>query len=222
MGKFPKPAVIKATLLAVFILGAIFVFRFTPLLEWLTLDNMKRLLDASGYWAPLVFILIYILGSCLFVPDTIITILGAGLFGAYRGFVYVFTGAILGATAAFFIGRYLGKDFVAAVIGDKLRKYDEAIERNGFATVLYLRLVYFPFTVMNFGMGLTRVRFRDYFWGTFLGIIAGTFVFTFLVGTLKEIWAEGDWMKLISAKVFISVGLFAFSLFIPRIINKFK
>jgi uncharacterized membrane protein YdjX (TVP38/TMEM64 family) len=222
MGKFPNPAVIKAIFLAVFILGAVTIFRFTTVLEWLNLDNMKRLLDASGFWAPLVFILIYILGTCLFIPDTVITILGAALFGAYWGFVYVFTGAVLGATAAFFIGRYLGKDFVAAFIGDKLRKYDEAIEKNGFATVLYLRLVYFPFTVMNFGMGLTRVRFWDYFWGTFLGIIAGTFVFTFLVGTLKEIWAGGDWGRLISAKVFISVGLFVFSLFIPRIIKKFR
>lgn len=222
MEKFPKPAVIKAIFLAVFILGAVAIFRFTNLLEWLNLDNMKQLIDASGFWAPLVFIVIYILGTCLFIPDTVITFLGAALFGAYWGFVYVFTGALLGATAAFFIGRYLGKDFVAAVIGDKLRKYDEAIERNGFATVLYLRLVYFPFTVMNFGMGLTRVRFWDFFWGTFLGIIAGTFVFTFLVGTLKEIWAGGDWGRLISAKVFFSVGLFVFSLFIPRIIKKFR
>ena len=222
MGRFPKPAIIKAVFFIIFILGAVIVFRFTPLLGWLTLDNMRQLLDASGIWAPLVFIVIYILGTCLLIPDTIITIMGGALFGAYWGFVYVFTGAILGATTSFFIGRYLGKDFFSTLIGDKLRKYDEAIERNGFATVLYLRLIYFPFSVMNFGMGLTQVRFWDYFWGTFLGIIAGTFIFTFLVGTLKEIWAEGNWWGLISFKVFFSVGLFVFSLFIPKIIKKFK
>jgi uncharacterized membrane protein YdjX (TVP38/TMEM64 family) len=222
MGKFSRPAIIKAVLLALFILAAVFVFRFTSLIELLTLDKMKRLIDASGYWAPLVFIFIYILGSCLFVPDTVITILGGGLFGAYWGFVYVFSGAVLGATAAFFIGRYLGRDFISSILGENLKKYDKDIERNGFATVLYLRLVYFPFTIMNFGMGLTRVRFWDYFWGTFLGIIAGTFVFTFLVGTLKEIWTQGDWGRLISVKVFISVGLFVVSLFIPKIIKRYK
>ena len=88
--------------------------------------------------------------------------------------------------------------------------------------MLYLRLVYFPFTAMNFGMGLTNVRFWDYFGGTALGIVVGTFIFTFFVATLKEVWASGNWGHLLSFKVFFSVGLFVFSLFIPKIINKFK
>lgn len=217
-----KAAIIKAVFLAAFILVSVFVFRFTPLREWLTLDKMKRFLDTSGSFAPIIFILIYILGICLFVPGTIITALGAAIFGPYWGFVYVLTGAILGATVTFFIGRYLGRDFAASIIGDRLKKYDQAIERNGFATVLYLRLIYFPFTAMDFGMGLTRVRFWDYFWGTLLGIIVGTFVFTFFIGTLKEVWASGDWGRLWSGKVFLSIGLFIFSLFIPKMIKKFK
>ena len=75
---------------------------------------------------------------------------------------------------------------------------------------------------MNFGMGLTKVRFRDYFFGTGLGILVGTFVFTFLIGTLKEVFTSGNWYSLISLKVFFSAGLFVFSLFIPKIIKKFK
>ena len=220
--KGKKGAVIKAAILAVFIIAAIYLVRFTPVKEFLTVREMKRFLDSSGFWAPLVFILIYTLGICLFVPGTIITALGAAIFGSYWGFVYVLAGAILGATVTFFIGRYLGRDFAASVIGDRLKKYDEAIERNGFATVLYLRLIYFPFTAMDFGMGLTKVRFWDYFWGTLLGIIVGTFVFTFFVGTIKEVWAGGDWGQLLSGKVFLSIGLFIFSLFIPKILKKFK
>ena len=88
--------------------------------------------------------------------------------------------------------------------------------------MLYLRLVYFPFTPMNFGMGLTKVGFRDYLWGTGLGILVGTFIFTFFIGTLKEVWATGQWANLLSFKVFFSLGLFIFSLFIPKIINRFK
>ena len=103
-----------------------------------------------------------------------------------------------------------------------MKKYDDGIERNGFATVLYLRLVYFPFTPMNFGMGLTRVSFRDYFFGTGLGILVGTFIFTFFVGTVKDVWASGNWGELISFKVGFSVALFIFSLFIPTIIKRIK
>jgi uncharacterized membrane protein YdjX (TVP38/TMEM64 family) len=166
--------------------------------------------------------IIYALGVCLFVPGTLLTGLGAAIFGAYWGFFYVWIGAMMGASAAFFIGRTLGRDFAASLIGDKLKKYDDAIERNGFATVLYLRLVYFPFTPMNFGMGLTKVRFRDYVVGTGLGIMVGTFVFTFFIGTLKEVWVSGNWEALISFKVFFSIGLFIFSFFIPKIIKKMK
>jgi uncharacterized membrane protein YdjX (TVP38/TMEM64 family) len=75
---------------------------------------------------------------------------------------------------------------------------------------------------MNFGMGLTRVRFWDYFAGTGLGIIVGTFIFVFFIGTLVEVWASRDWSQLLSIKVFLSVALFLFSLFIPKLTKKIR
>ena len=201
---------------------AIYIVRFTSVREFLTKEALGNFLNAAGFWAPLLFLVVYAVGVCLFVPGTLLTALGAAIFGSYWGFLYVWLGAMLGSSAAFWIGRTLGRDFAASVIGDRLKKYDDAIERNGFAAVLYLRLIYFPFTAMNFGMGLTKVRFWDYFFGTALGIIVGTFIFTFFIGTLKEVWASGDWNQLLSSKVFFSIGLFIFSLFIPKIIKKFR
>jgi uncharacterized membrane protein YdjX (TVP38/TMEM64 family) len=220
--KSSKGAALKAGLLVAFVLAAIFVVRFTSLKEFLTQEQLGRLLDAAGLWAPLIFILVYSAGVCLFVPGTLLTALGAALFGAYWGFVYVWLGAMLGATASFWIGRTLGREFAVSLIGDRMKRYDEAIERNGFATVLYLRLIYFPFTPLNFGMGLTRVRFFDYLLGTGLGIIVGVFIFTFFFGTLKEVWAGGTWSQLLSFNVLFSVGLFIFSFFIPKIIRRFN
>ena len=217
-----KKSMIKALIFLAFIVGAIYLVRFTPVKDYLTAESLGRLLDVAGFWAPLVFMVFYTVGVCLFVPGTLLTGIGAAIFGAYWGFLYVWVGAMLGASAAFFIGRTLGREFAASLIGDRLKKYDDAIERNGFAAVLYLRLVYFPFTPMNFGMGLTKVRFRDYFFGTGLGIIVGTFIFTFFIGTVKEVWASGNWAQLLSRKVFFSVALFVFSLFIPKIIKKIK
>jgi uncharacterized membrane protein YdjX (TVP38/TMEM64 family) len=75
---------------------------------------------------------------------------------------------------------------------------------------------------MGYGMGLTRVHFRDYFSGTALGIIVGTFIFTFFVGTVKEVWVTGQWGGLVSWKVFLSVGLFIFSFFIPKIVERLR
>ena len=220
--KIQKNALLKAAVLVAFILVAIAVAQFTPVKGYLTADALGRLLEGAGMWAPVAYMVLYALGVCIFMPGTLLTGLGAAIFGPYYGFVYVWIGAMLGASAAFFIGRTLGREFAASLIGNRLQKYDDTIERNGFATVLYLRLVYFPFTPMNFGMGLTRVKFRDYFMGTGLGIIVGTFIFTFFIGTLKEVWVSGNWGELVSFKVFFSVGLFIFSFFIPKIIKKFK
>jgi uncharacterized membrane protein YdjX (TVP38/TMEM64 family) len=219
--KTSKP-IFKAIVFAIFIIGAIFLIRFTPVKNYLTADALGSFLETAGLWAPVVYMMIYAVGVCLFLPGTLLTGLGAAIFGAYWGFLYVWIGAMMGASAAFFIGRTLGRDFAASLIGNKLKKYDDAIERNGFATVLYLRLVYFPFTPMNFGMGLTKVRFRDYVAGTGLGIIVGTFIFTFFIGTLKDVWVSGNWGELISFKVFFSIGLFIFSFFIPKILKKIK
>jgi len=67
---------------------------------------------------------------------------GPPIFGPYFGFFYVWLGAMMDQ-AGFLDRRHLGREFACIAIGDRLRKYDEGIERNGFATVLYLRLVYF-------------------------------------------------------------------------------
>jgi uncharacterized membrane protein YdjX (TVP38/TMEM64 family) len=217
-----RKSLLKVAIFVVFIITAIYVVRFTPVRGYLTAETLGGFLDSAGIWAPFVFMLIYALGVCLFIPGTLLTGLGAAIFGAYWGFVYVWVGAMLGSSSAFLIGRTLGREFAASLIGDRLKKYDDAIERNGFATVLYLRLVYFPFTPMNFGMGLTKVRFWDYFFGTALGIIVGTFIFTFFIGTVKEVWASGDLRQLLSFNIFFSVGLFIFSFFIPKIIKKIK
>lgn len=217
-----KAPAVKAAVLVVLTVTAVVVVRFTPARDYFASENLRIFLDSWGIWAPLAYIVIYALGVCLFVPGTLLTALGAAVFGPYLGFVYAWVGAMIGASLAFLIGRYLGRDFAASLIGDRLGRYDDAIERNGFAVVLYLRLVYFPFTPMNYGMGLTRVRFQDYLAGTGLGILAGTFIFTFFIGTVKEVWASGSWAGLLSWKVGVSLALFVFSFFIPKMVESVK
>lgn len=220
--KISKRALVKALTFFTFIILAVCLFHIPSATSFLTPEALTYFLEASGFWAPLLFILIYAASVCVFVPASIPTVLGASIFGTHWGFLYGWVGAMAGASGAFFIGRTLGRDFAESLIGEKLRKYDDAIGRNGFATVFYLRLINFPFTAMNFGICLTKVRFWDFFWGTAVGVILGIFILTFFGGVLKEVWTSGSWEELLSFKVFFSVALLLFSFFIPKIIKRIK
>lgn len=215
-------AAIKAMVLVLFAVTAVVVVRFTSIRDYLAADQLALLLEMAGLWAPLAYVLLFAVGVCLFVPGTMLVALGAAIFGGFFGFLYGWIGALLGCSVAFFVGRYLGRDFADSLVGDKLKEYDDKIEKNGFATVLYLRLACMPFSPMSFGMGLTKVRFWDYFFGTALGIIVAVFIITFFVGTVKEVWANGRWGELLTWKSFLAVLLLVFSFFIPRFIERFK
>ena len=213
---------LKAAMFIAFILFAIYLFRYTSVGEFFNPEVLRTWVNGFGSLAPMVFIILYGIGISLFLPATLFTGLGALLFGTLWGFVCNILGAMLGASLSFFIGRYLGRDFSASLIGDRLEKYDRKIAKNGFATTLYLRLVFFPFTPLNFGMGLTSINFRAYFFGTFFGIIAGGFAMTFFFATLVEVWSSGHWQMLLSWESLLAVFLFVGSFFIPYIVKKIK
>ncbi len=220
--KKKSTSILKMLLLVIFAVGAVVLFYFTSLKDYLHPQALKDFIINTGPLAPLVFILAYGAGICLFLPATLFTGVGALLFGAIWGFFYNITGAMLGASGAFFIGRYLGRDFAASLIGNRLLKYDNKIAENGFVVTLYLRLVFFPFTPMNFGMALTRVSFNQFFWGTLFGILAGGFVMTFFFATMAEVWKTGQWERLWGWKSILSLALFVSSFFIPKVVKYFK
>ena len=147
------------------------------------LDRVSRL----GALAPVAFIAIYVVACVLFVPGSILTI-GAGvIFGVVWGSVYVSIAATAGATAAFIIGRYLARDWVARRIegNPKFRAIDDAVGREGWKMVLLTRLSpVFPFNLLNYAFGLTRVRLGHYVAASWLGMIPGTVMYVY-IGSLS-------------------------------------
>lgn len=215
-------AALKAAILVLFISGAVFAVHFTSLGAYLTAERLGSCMNAARCWAPLVFILVYTAGVCVFVPATVFIALGVALFGVFHGFVYSWIASLIGSSLSFYIGRYLGRDFAARLIGCRLEKYDQAIENSGFSTVLYLRLACLPFAPLNYGMGLTKVRFRDFFWGTALGIMVVSFAISLSAGTVKDIWAGGPLDHSLAWKIPSVLALFAVSLSLPKLIKTFR
>ncbi len=139
-------------------------------------------IDKLGFWKPVAFIVIYNLATVLFVPGSIVTLGGGVIFGAIWGSVYVFIAAMLGATSAFLIGRYLSRDWIAKQMegNPKFKAINQAIAKEGFKIVLLTRLSpIFPFNLLNYAFGVTQVSFKDYFLGS-IGMIPGVIMYVYL------------------------------------------
>ncbi len=141
------------------------------------------MVPAMGPWGPLLFIGLYIATSLLFLPGWMLT-LGAGfVFGIAKGMVTVSIGATLGAASAFLVGRYLARDAVAHRLEafPRFRAIDEAVARDGWKIVGLARLSpLFPFNVMNYAFGLTRIPFGHYVLASWVGMLPGTLVYVYL------------------------------------------
>ena len=205
--------------LIAFILLAVYIGRYTNFSQYLD----KELITSFGVWAPLIFILVYIMGAVLFVPGTVLTLIGALVFGTWFGTLYTVIGATIGASAAFLIARYAGREFIAKLLKGKLVKFDKGIEKNGLKVTLVLRLIpVFPFNVLNFGLGLTKVKLKHYVIGTFIGIIPATFIYTYLFATLGEkILTDGfSFADVLTMNVLVPLSLFLLLIIMPLVFRK--
>ena len=167
-------------------LGAVALLR--GMLEWT---------QGLGPFGPIVFIAIYVVACVLLIPGSILTI-GAGVvFGVVRGSIYASIAATLGATCAFLIGRYLARDWVAVKIAanPRFKAIDEAVAREGWKIVGLTRLSpVFPFNLLNYAFGLTRVSARDYIFASWAGMLPGTVMYVYigsLAGDLTKASGHG-------------------------------
>lgn len=152
-------------------------------------ERLKASVLGFGPLAPVIYIGFYALASLLFIPGSPITLAGGALFGPWYGTLYTLIGATIGALLAFLFSRMVGHRFLSygtGKVSQKLQAYDEKIAANGFLAVLFLRFVpLFPFNGLNFALGFTKVSLRDYFLGTLLGIIPGTFAYVYFGDSLS-------------------------------------
>ncbi|PYI80176.1 MAG: hypothetical protein DME26_22080 [Verrucomicrobia bacterium] len=152
------------------------------------LDWIKNL----GGWAPIIFIAVYVVACVLLLPGWILTLGAGAVFGVIRGSIYVSIGAILGATAAFLVGRYLAREWVAKKIAayPKFTAIDKAVADEGWKIVGLTRLSpLFPFNLLNYAFGLTRVSLRDYVLASWIGMIPGTVMYVY-IGSLANAAAD--------------------------------
>ncbi len=136
-----------------------------------------------GAWGPVAFVLLYVVVTVLLLPAVVLTLGAGAVFGVVWAFVTVSIAATLGATAAFLVGRYLARGWVARRIADspRLGAIDAAVAREGWKIVALTRLSpAFPFVLLNYAFGLTRVPLRDYALASWLGMMPGIALYAYL------------------------------------------
>ncbi len=218
-----RRALIKALILLALAGLLIGLVEITPIKAYLGPNQFQKIIAQAGLMGPALLVIFCAVGTCLFVPVTIFVAVGAAMFGPYVAFACVCPGALAGAVISYLTARKLGREFVYSLIGDRLRNYDGLIERNGFKTVLFLRLMFIPFAPMNYGAGLTKLRFRDYFFATAIGEAITIFATTFFIGEIRHIWISGDHGRLFSARMGLSLGfLIALALIAKLVQSKYE
>jgi uncharacterized membrane protein YdjX (TVP38/TMEM64 family)/rhodanese-related sulfurtransferase len=174
----------------------------------------------AGPVAPLLFILIYALATVLFLPGSVLTLAGGALFGPILGTFYNLTGATLGATLAFLIARYLAADWVANKTGGRVKQLINGVEGEGWRFVAFVRLVpLFPFNLLNYALGLTRLRLLHYILATCLFMLPGAIAYTYLGYAGREAVAGGEGMI---QKGLLALELRAVVAFLPRLIGNLR
>jgi len=184
--------------------------------------NLDTLVQSSGAFGPVVFVLIYAVGV-LFLPATPFTIAGAVIFGKFYGMLYNLTADMIGASISFFLGRYFLHGVARGFLETRMPWLERKAAEDGFSVIFYLRIFWFPFIVLNYAAGATRIRFRDYFLGTALGLLPAVLLSTYFFGAMKEALATYRRpADLLTFHLLFPVLLLVFSFFLPTVIKRFR
>jgi uncharacterized membrane protein YdjX (TVP38/TMEM64 family) len=175
---FISPQKLKFTILLSIALAGISIFHFAGLGKYMMPEEIRGALRSLGPMGPLFFVMIYSLGPTVFFPSWVLTVAGGLAFGMVWGTVLSLIGATSGATIAFFVSRFLGRDFVGRILKGRYKALDDRIAEHGFEVIFFLRLIpLVPFDVLDYIAGVSRISVRNYLPATVLGIIPGTIVY---------------------------------------------
>ena len=215
--KIMNKKIVKYSLLALLIIGITYVVQNRELINVEALENWVSDAGAAG---PLVFMLIYIIGTIFFLPGSFLTLAGGALFGPVWGTFYNLTGATIGAIISFIVARYIGHDWVEKQSGNRLKALSEGVETDGWKYVAFVRLVpLFPFNILNYALGLTKIKLSHYSIATYICMFPGALAYTYLGYVGREAVA-GD--QEIIQKILIGISLLATVSLLPGIMKKFR
>jgi uncharacterized membrane protein YdjX (TVP38/TMEM64 family) len=209
-----KASPLKPLIFILLVAVIIITVRMLHLDQYLEKERLRQFVAGYGVWGPIIYLAIWTLAPPLFLPGLPITLAGGVLFGPFWGVVYVIFGATAGATLAFLVARYLARDWVAAKLqGTRLATLDDKVAREGWEIVAFTRLIpIFPFFLLNYAFGLTRVPLWHYVLATFFGMLPVTAAYVYFSANVLDLF-QGKFSKelLIGVLLLVLVSLIPFA-----------
>lgn len=195
--------------------GAAIVYR-----DLLNPVALQAWVEGAGAAGPVLFMAIYALATVLFLPGSVLTLAGGALFGPVWGTLWNLTGATIGAALAFLVARYLGADWVSRRAGPRLSRLNEGVSSEGWRFIAFVRLVpVFPFNLLNFALGLTRIPFLAYVVASWIFMLPGAIAYTWLGYAGREALTGGEGMI---RNITIALALLGTVAFLPRLVRKLR
>jgi uncharacterized membrane protein YdjX (TVP38/TMEM64 family) len=206
--------IVKLSVLILLVVGGIVLY-FTTGLSDLRPEQFREWILNFGIFAGIIFILLYAIAPILLIPGSILSLSAGTIFGPLMGSIYVIIGASIGAIISFFTARYFGhaiQEKLSQAKGLGMDKLEDQFKHRGFFIVLLLRLIpLFPYSILNYALGLTMVPARDYVLGTILGMIPGVFAYVYLGSNIFNVG---------SPEFYVAIGVFGLFIGVPLLFRQ--
>lgn len=179
----------KLIVFLLFLAAVIVSAKASGISRYLDQETLRTWIGGYGVLAPLVYMLFYAVAPVFFLPGLPITVVGGILFGPLWGVVYTITGSTVGACLAFLVSRYLAREWVEGKLkSPRWRRLDEGVEKHGWKVVAFTRLIpLFPFNLLNYAFGLTKIGFRSYAVTTFFCMLPACIAFIVFSSSLLDL-----------------------------------
>lgn len=188
--------------------------------EALNVETLSGAMDGFGIWAPIAFIVLFAVATVAFLPGMMFALAGGVLFGPVLGTLYNLTGATIGAALAFMAARYVASGWVQEKTGPKLDGIIRGVEDEGWRFVAFTRLVpLFPFNMLNYALGLTRIPLGHYTLATAVCMAPGALAYTYLGYAGREAAASSETAI---RNALIAIALLAVVMFLPRLVKRLR
>lgn len=213
MEKEKNKNLIKISIFIAILITIVITIKGLRLDQFLEKERLQNWIGSFGKAGPIAYIILFSITPSLFLPGLPVTVAGGIVFGPLWGTIYASIGSTIGACLAFLIARYFARSQIENLLTGKLQAIDAGVEKKGWIFIAITRLIpLFPFNLLNYAFGLTKIKFRDYAIASWIFMLPGTAAYTIFSSSLLDA-IHGR----VSKELIIGIVLLAFISAIPII-----